>query len=882
MCTDNNFESLISSVQLGNGQLFDPLFCQANPLDPGCLPVLNNETHNISLVAPSLQAPGLQAPGFQAPVLQAPVFQAEGVEAPVLQAPVLQAPGMQAPSFQAPVLQAPVLQAPSFQAGSLISPSLQAPSLQADSLQDALKAPDGEGQVDIYYQDLTYLVATNANVTTTYSADIAVQGLETDETWVELIAWQPNVHATTVIDLETGACLAVPEADNYVIAAVELGSPGFQAPSLQAPSLDDVSLPVAFSPGNQDPYAGAISFAGKPGDQIALTVRLWVTGTAKETLVRLHECSAADDPPEDCLPQEIKNGAFLLVPFGAAAHGCSTDDDNTDPSVDCINAGVEKITPPDLFAPVFFPEDGGSVAHEADSPNGASVDTPGTVPAGISVTDADPTVQVSCDSQGLTLNDGTTQFPFGDTLVSCIAVDTAENQSTADITISIIDTVDPQITVPGPITEEATDFGGAAVGFLVTATDVTDTTIECTIPDGNSGTPVNSGATFPLGTTTVTCTATDQGGNLATNSFDVTVRDTTPPDLVVSGNLAFEADQIGGRFVTYAPATATDLADPAPVVGCLPASNTVFDFGPTSVICVATDASSNFTSGSFTVTVTDTVAPVFKEPLPPDQLIEATGPAGAVATFTPPTATDLGEPLDVTCNANAGDPFPLGTTTVTCNTDPDGGGNIASASFDITVQDTTAPNVVVPADFTVILDDASGATVSYVVTAKDIVDPNPVVTCSSASGSLFPPGTTTVSCTATDGSGNISVPSTFDVTVELGEGAGLSSKKSVKSGAVAPFTWVWTDSSGNPVDVGLGNQDIEARAGQCPSDLNNFDVLNEDPGSSGFQLKDGNINQYNWQTVDDITGADLPTDNYCVRVTLLTNGQFQETGIIVR
>ncbi|MCH8337116.1 MAG: hypothetical protein IIC61_14670 [Proteobacteria bacterium] len=49
-----------------------------------------------------------------------------------------------------------------------------------------------------------------------------------------------------------------------------------------------------------------------------------------------------------------------------------------------------------------------------------------------------------------------------------------------------------------------------------------------------------------------------------------------------------------------------------------------------------------------------------------------------------------------------------------------------------------------------------------------------------------------------------------------------------------------------------------------------------------FQLKDGNINQYNWQTVDDITGADLPTGKYCVRVILLTNGQFQETGIIVR
>ena len=38
-----------------------------------------------------------------------------------------------------------------------------------------------------------------------------------------------------------------------------------------------------------------------------------------------------------------------------------------------------------------------------------------------------------------------------------------------------------------------------------------------------------SGATFPLGTTTVTCTATDAHGNTATGSLTVTVHDTTPP-----------------------------------------------------------------------------------------------------------------------------------------------------------------------------------------------------------------------------------------------------------------------------------------------------------------------------------------------------------------
>jgi hypothetical protein len=871
------FGSLVSSVQLSDGQLFDPLFCQQNPTDPACLPVQSNETHNLVLVAPGLQAPGFQAPGFQAPVYQAPVYQAEGEAAPVLQAPVLQAPGMQAPGFQAegeeaPVLQAPSYQAPGFQAGilesnTLASPGLQAPSLQAPSLQAALEGDtDPSDGYDIYYQDLTYLVATNANVTTTLSADIAVLGLDPDETSVELIAWQPNVHTTTaVVD---GACLALPEADSKVIAAVDLGSPG-----LQASSLNDISLPFAFSPGNQNPNAGEISAAGKPGDQIAFTVRLWVTGTAKDTLDRLHECSTTEnpDPALNCLPQEIKNGAFLLVPFGAAANGCSTVDvEDTDPDVDCISAGLEKIIPPDLFAPEFFPEDGGSVAYEAESPSGALVNTPGTVPDGITVTDADPDVMVFCNSPTVTLVDGQTQFPFGDTDINCTATDTALNQSTAGITISIIDTVDPVITVPADITGvEATGFGGAVVNYLATASDTTNTSIDCT---------PGSGSTFPVGTTAVTCTATDQGGNTDTDSFDVTVQDTTPPFLLnLPVDFSEEADQVGGALVIYVPPTATDIADPAPAVACLPPPNTVFPLGATPVTCMATDASGNQTSGVFTVTVVDTVDPVLNN-VPADITAEATSSSGASVAFVPLTATDLGSPLGVTCDASPGDTFPLGTTTVTCTTDPDGGGNTASASFDITVVDTTAPVVDAHADITATLDDAGGAVVNFVVTATDAVDPNPMVTCSPASGNLFAPGTTTVTCSATDSSGNTSADSSFDVTVEL-DASGLSLKNSTKSGSSNPVSWAWTNSAGVPVNIGNGNQDIEARPGNCPSSSAN--VLDEDPGSSGFQQMADYSWQYNWQTVDSF-GNRLPAGPYCVKVILLTTMQFMEADTRVR
>ena len=57
------------------------------------------------------------------------------------------------------------------------------------------------------------------------------------------------------------------------------------------------------------------------------------------------------------------------------------------------------------------------------------------------------------------------------------------------------------------------------------------------------------------------------------------------------------------------------------------------------------------------------------------------------------------------------------------------------------------------------------AIVTYVVTATDAVDPNPTVVCSPGSGTLFPIGTTTVSCSATNRSG-LSARATFRVVVK--------------------------------------------------------------------------------------------------------------------
>lgn len=82
------------------------------------------------------------------------------------------------------------------------------------------------------------------------------------------------------------------------------------------------------------------------------------------------------------------------------------------------------------------------------------------------------------------------------------------------------------------------------------------------------------------------------------------------------------------------------------------------------------------------------------------------------------------------------------------------------------VTDATPPALILPADIVVDAVDPTGVDVGYTVTATDVESVVTSIDCVPASGSRFPIGTTTVSCTATDSRGNTSAPGTFQVTVQ--------------------------------------------------------------------------------------------------------------------
>jgi len=142
--------------------------------------------------------------------------------------------------------------------------------------------------------------------------------------------------------------------------------------------------------------------------------------------------------------------------------------------------------------------------------------------------------------------------------------------------------------------------------YSAAASDLVDGPVMpmCTVP---------AGATFPMGSTTVACAATDAHQNSSNASFVVnvlaptapsgsapsapapvvvTVVDRTPPALSVPSLLVVNATSPGGALVSYT-ATATDSTGIAVAPVCSTPSRTVFAAGTTTVTCTATDARGN-------------------------------------------------------------------------------------------------------------------------------------------------------------------------------------------------------------------------------------------------------------------------------------------------
>ena len=175
-------------------------------------------------------------------------------------------------------------------------------------------------------------------------------------------------------------------------------------------------------------------------------------------------------------------------------------------------------------------------------------------------------------------------------------------------------------TVPNTITSQATSSCGAQVFFMPpTAVDNGNPDAGAPPPGATVACSPPPNTIFSIGTTPVTCTASDPFGHSSSATFQVVVQDTVGPVFSLA-DIQASATSASGATVTYAP-TATDQVDcstgandsppctPTLVrcitnVQCTPPSGSVFAIGNTPVTCTAMDSAHNTSKTKFSVIVT--------------------------------------------------------------------------------------------------------------------------------------------------------------------------------------------------------------------------------------------------------------------------------------
>ena len=405
-------------------------------------------------------------------------------------------------------------------------------------------------------------------------------------------------------------------------------------------------------------------------------------------------------------------------------------------------SGTTPLAPPRITIP-------GPV--EATDPSGATLIVAASTASGA------PLTPVCTPALGAVL-------PIGTTQVQCTA--TASGLSvTRAFGYVVRDTRTPIITVPGDITVYAQTAAGARVRYAATASDLVDGAI---VPDC---TPV-SDAVLPIGATTVQCRAVDRAGNQGFAQFKVTVLDRSQatlhlPDMAPVG----ATDANGTRVIHTPPPSATDIKGRPVAIECFPPDETLLAVGTHTVTCTAAAGTDSEVSGTFVITVADLSAPVVTVSGPPT--VEATTSQGAPVQFTRSAddaikgsivpqctrSTGGGAPVAVVPGAT----FPFGVSIVTC-TATDDYGNVGTASYTVTVGDTTAPSLTVPATVTI----TNCTSPNYGIVTSDLSQPVTVVTTGApAKFALNTP--TVVTHRAVDARGNSTTTRTQTVTAVLGD-----------------------------------------------------------------------------------------------------------------
>jgi len=248
----------------------------------------------------------------------------------------------------------------------------------------------------------------------------------------------------------------------------------------------------------------------------------------------------ANDALDGSMPVDCTPSSGSTFPLGIIQITCTSTDYSFNTSYLTFEVNVTDTTSPTLSTIA----DVNSTTYQNSSLVGYSLPT---------ATDAVGVIgSATCDHPPNSL------FQEGDTLVTCTASDAAGNIGTSSFTVTVVkimDTIPPTLSIPSDLTRSETSANsGAVVTFSVNAGD------NVGVTSGPTCSPA-SGSNFSVGTTTVTCTASDAAGNVVTSSFTVTVVEYVEPVLEEE---VLEEEVLEEEFIPLTSDTLMFYVEPLP------------------------------------------------------------------------------------------------------------------------------------------------------------------------------------------------------------------------------------------------------------------------------------------------------------------------------
>ncbi len=291
---------------------------------------------------------------------------------------------------------------------------------------------------------------------------------------------------------------------------------------------------------------------------------------------------------------------------------CPSDPENSDVDNDEVCAADDNC--PEWFNPDQLPDETVPVVTPPSSLIVECASDGSTPAASPEVSDwlDSATVSDVCGATTLT-HDAPEQFVVGLTEVAFTGEDESNNVGVGFSTIEVVDSVPPELSVPEPMMLECNGPGGVSESDAQIQTWLASTTAsdDCGIVTTTNDAP----SVLEVGSTSVSFTTVDEGGNTVADSSAVTVKDSEPP----FGTIVSPVDQAcSGAPVTVLDNFA-DICDPDLTRSYTPGTGPTYgQHGDHTITVLAQDNTGNIVGDSVEFTI-DLIPPELAVDLPEDR-----------------------------------------------------------------------------------------------------------------------------------------------------------------------------------------------------------------------------------------------------------------------